>query len=446
MMFLQYALPGVWVPLLGRYLLAPQAEGGLGFTNTEVGLTMGLAASIGALTAPILAGQIADRHFSTERLMAVLLATAGIIMWVTAGQTAYAAWLGLSIMYGIAYTPTQMLSNSLAFAHMTDRNRQFPRVRVWGTIGWITVAWVFPMVWLQTDLAATWKPPFLVGKEIPGVTHHLVDALRAAGLIAFAYGLYCLTLPNTPPKRNAPRALAFVKALGLLRKPSFAVLVAAGLLIVPIHQIYFIQTSTFLARIGLRDADILPAMSLGQIGEILMMALLGMMLKRLGFRPVMFIGAMAYFARYALFGTTGLPVPLIIASQALHGVCFACFLATSYMYVDRLADEDIRHSAQQLFGIVVLGGGPVIGGWLNGRLAAWFTPAGGTLDYSRFWYTLSGIGLVAAILVVLLFREETTKKLPQNCGTPAPGRTNDRKVAQPGAAGPQPRAPLGNQP
>ena len=422
MMFLQYAVPGIWVPVLGRYLLAPQAEGGLGFSNAELGLVMGLAATIGALAAPLLVGQIADRWFSTERVMGVMLIAAGIIIYMTASQTEFGPWLILSIAYAIVYTPTMMLSNSLAFAHMTDPDRQFPRVRVWGTLGWVVVAWVFPMVWLQTGLGFTWKPPFLVGSEVVGVTSRLVDALRAAGIIAVCYGLYCLTLPNTPPKRKAAAPWAFLKAFGLFRKPSFVVLMVTGLLFLPIHQIYFMQTGTFLSRIGLRDADILPAMSLGQIGEIFMMIVLGMMLKRLGFRWVLVIGGAAYFLRYLIFGTPGLPVEVVVASQALHGVCFACFLAASYIYVDHLAEADIRHSAQQVFGLVIGGGGPILGGWLNGRLARWFGVAGiepGApvgIDYMAFWYVLAAIGLVATLGLALFFRSDIKAKAPE---TPA---------------------------
>jgi len=412
MMFLQYAVPGVWVPVLGRYLLAPQAEGGLGFSNYELGLVMGLAGTVGALAAPLLVGQIADRWFSTERVMGIMLIAAGVIKYVTAYQTGFWPWLGLSIGYAVVYTPTMMLSNSLAFAHMTDPDRQFPRVRVWGTLGWVVVAWVFPMVWLQTGLGFTWKPPFLVGTEVMGVTARLADALRAGGIVAICYGLYCFTLPSTPPKREATAPLAFLKAFGLFRRPSFAVLMVTGLFLLPIHQVYFMQTGTFLSSIGVRDSDILPAMSLGQIGEIFMMIVLGMMLKRLGFKWVLFIGAMAYFLRYAIFGTPGLPVEVIVASQALHGVCFACYLAAAYIYVDHLAEPDIRHSAQQVFGLVIGGGGPILGGWLNGRLASWFAvpaaepgaPAG--IDYMRFWYVLAAIGLVATVVLAVLFRSE----------------------------------------
>lgn len=406
MMFLQWAMFGLWVPAAGRLLRARVAEGGLGFTDAQVGWIIGISGTIGALLAPFIGGQIADRYIATERLMAGLLLVGGVLKWLTAYQTTFVAWLGLSVGAAIALSPTIALTNSLSFAHMTDPSSQFPRVRLWGTIGWIVPAWVFPMVWLQTDLHLIWKPPFLVGEQLPDVTHRLVDAFKVSGVLAIVYALYCLTLPHTPPKPQAAARLAVGKALRLLRWRSFAVLVAASLMVAGIHQVYFIQTSQFLTRMGLRDADIMPAMSIGQIAEIAMMAVLGLMLKRLGFRKVLAIGASAYVLRYALFGTTALPLGAMVVSQALHGVCFACFIATAFIYVNRLAEDDIRHSAQTVYGIL-LGAGPVIGGWLNGVFGLAATRPDYTVDYSAFWYRLALIGLAATVLVAVLFRDET---------------------------------------
>ena len=368
MMFLQYAVWGAWLPLAGRYLSASSKEGGLGFTGSQIGLILGLAGSIGAIASPFIAGQLADRYFRTERFLGCLLAVGGVVKWVTSSQTAFPAWLGLSIIYSVVYMPTLALSNSLAFAHLEDRDRQFPRVRVWGTIGWIAVSWIFPMLYLQSGLQLQAMPPFLVGPELASVTHRLADSLRFSALISWAYAIYCLFLPQTPPKRTGVEPLAFAKAFRLLREPSFAVLVAVSLPISVIHQIYFIQTPQFFSFLGLHDSQIGPAMTMGQFSEIAIMALLGLMLTRLGFRMVITLGALAYFVRYAIWSFPALPVEIQVASQALHGVCYACFFAAAYIYTDRVAPEDVRHSAQTVFGILILGGGPVLGGVLSGWL------------------------------------------------------------------------------
>ena len=409
MMFLQYALWGAWLPVTARYLSAGVAEGGLGFSGSEIGMILGLAGSIGAVAAPFIAGQIADRYFSTERILAALVIIGGVVKWITAYQTDYSAWLVLSIIYSVVYMPTLALSNSITFAHMKDPDSDFPKIRVWGTIGWIAASWAFPMIWLQTDLNFQWMPPFIVGPEVANVTSSLADALIFSGVISVTYGLFCFMLPNTPPKKDAVEKLAFKKAFALFNQTSFTILVVASLTVSIIHQIYFLQTGPFLSSIGLKDSQIGPAMTVGQFAEIAAMAYLGFFLKRFGFRKVIFLGVLAYAARYAVFGTVTLPIWIMVVSQAFHGICYAFFFAGAYIYVDKIADEDVRHSAQTVFGMIILGGGPVIGGWLSGYLQETFTQAG-LFDYSPFWYTLSAVGFITALFFGVMFREQVEEK------------------------------------
>ena len=409
MMFLQYALWGAWLPVTARYLSAGVAEGGLGFSGSEIGMILGLAGSIGAVAAPFIAGQIADRYFSTERILAALVIIGGVVKWITAYQTDYSAWLVLSIIYSVVYMPTLALSNSITFAHMKDPDSDFPKIRVWGTIGWIAASWAFPMIWLQTDLNFQWMPPFIVGSEVANVTSRLADALIFSGVISVTYGLFCFMLPNTPPKKDAVEKLAFKKAFALFNQTSFTILVVASLTVSIIHQIYFLQTGPFLSSIGLKDSQIGPAMTVGQFAEIAAMAYLGFFLKRFGFRKVIFLGVLAYAARYAVFGTVSFPIWIMVVSQAFHGICYAFFFAGAYIYVDKIADEDVRHSAQTVFGMIILGGGPVIGGWLSGYLQETFTQAG-LFDYSPFWYTLSAVGFVTALFFGVMFREQVEEK------------------------------------
>ena len=405
MMFLQYALWGAWLPLTARYLSASIAEGGLGFSGAQIGMILGLAGSIGAVAAPFIAGQFADRYFSTERVLAFLVLSGGLVKWYTATQTEYSAWLYLSIIYSVLYMPTLALSNSLAFSHIEDKENTFPKIRVWGTIGWIAASWAFPMIWLQQDLSFQLMPPFLSGPEVANVTARLADALKFSAMISVAYGVFCFMLPHTPPKADAVEKLAFKKAFSLFNNRSFLILVLASLGVSIIHQIYFLQTGPFLSAIGIKDSAIGPAMTIGQFAEIATMAYLGYFLKRLGFKKVITIGIMAYFARYAIFGTSFLPAWVMVISQAFHGFCFAFFFAAGFIYVDKLADDDVRHSAQTVFGIIIFGGGPVVGGWLSGKLQEINTVAG-TFDYSNFWYTLAGIGLVTAILFFSFFNTQ----------------------------------------
>ena len=405
MMFLQYALWGAWLPVTARYLSATISEGGLGFTGSEIGMILGLAGSIGAIAAPFIAGQIADRYFSTERVLAILVTAGGAVKWITAYQTEYGAWLILSILYSVLYMPTLALSNSITFSHIDDQENNFPKIRVWGTIGWIVASWVFPMIWLQQNLHFQWMPPFIVGSEVANVTSRLADALKFSGLISLSYGAFCFLLPHTPPKRNAVEKLAFKKAFELFKEASFTILVVASLAVSIIHQIYFLQTGPFLSHIGILDSQIGPAMTIGQFAEIITMAYLGFFLKRLGFHKVISIGIAAYCVRYAIFGTESFPVWVMVISQAFHGFCYAFFFAAAYIYVDKIADEDVRHSAQTVFGIIILGGGPVIGGWLSGYLQNVYT-VNGIFDYSSFWYILSIIGLATTLFFYFLFQNQ----------------------------------------
>ena len=388
------------------------AEGGLGFTGSQIGMILGLAGSIGAVLAPFIAGQIADRYFSTERILAFLVTAGGVVKWITSYQTEYSAWLVLSIIYSVLYMPTLALSNSITFAHIDNQENDFPKIRIWGTIGWIVASWIFPMIWLQTNLNFQWMPPFIVGAEVPNVTSRLADALKFSGLISITYGAFCFLLPHTPPKKDATEKLAFKKAFGLFRFSSFTTLVIASLAVSVIHQIYFLQTGPFLSHIGILDSQIGPAMTIGQFAEILTMAYLGFFLKRLGFKKVITIGVAAYFMRYAIFGTESFPVWVMVASQAFHGFCYAFFFAAAFIYVDKLADEDVRHSAQTVFGIIILGGGPVIGGWLSGYLQNMYTVEN-IFNYSNFWYTVSAIGLVTMVFFYALFREQLVQREPQ---------------------------------
>jgi len=426
MMFLQYAVWGIWLPVLATYLQSPIADGGLGFTSGQVGWIIGLAGSIGAASAPFIAGQFTDRYFSTEKFLAVLLVLGGIVKIITAYQDTFVAWLVLSIVYSVLYMPTLSLTNVMAFAHLDNPDREWPRIRVMGTFGWIAASWLFPMIWLQSDLQFQALPPFFVGTEAPDATARLVDTLKVSGVLSILYATFCLLLPNTPPRKEGVEKLAFKKAFSLFSHRSFAILVLASLPISVIHQIYFMQTGPFFEnQLGLLVTYIAPAMTVGQFAEIGVMVFLGVFLVRLGFRWTIALGGFAYFARYAIWGLISMQdaagpsvdaagqfvwtIPLMIGvfSQLLHGVCYACFFASAYMYVDRIADADIRNSAQTVFGIIILGAGPMLAGPFLGILGSVFGEAGVVTDFAGMWFTLAAIALITTVLVGFAFEDET---------------------------------------
>ena len=410
MMFLEYAVRGFWLPWAPVFLTANIDEGGLGFSEQQKSWTLGTALAIGAIASPFVAGQVADRWFATQRFMGVLLVLGGITKIVTGYQTSFEAWLGLSIVYAVLFMPTLGLSNSLAMSHLTDPKRQFPSIRVWGTIGWIAVLWLFPVLWLTSNVELQSLPPFFTGDRVPNAAGRMLDSVKVAGVVAVLYGVFSLCLlPHTPPKRG-PAGFAFVGAIRVFSRGSLRVLAVATLAISIVHFVYFLQAAKFLRAIGLADAYITPAMSIGQFAEIGTMAALGLLLKRLGFRTILLTGAACYALRYLIFGLhEHLPIEVIVTSQALHGPCFACFYAGSFIYVDRLSPPDVRHSAQTLFALIAFGIGPLASSMLDGTLATTCRVSqlkDAPIDYSVYWLITGAIGLIGVGLMAAFFRDE----------------------------------------
>lgn len=406
MMFLQYAVWGVWLPYLANYLTAAKDVGGLGFTNSQVGWILGLAGSIGAVSAPFLAGQIADRFLNAEKYLGLLLIVGGALKFSTYYIHDFRTFLIVSVLYSVAYMPTLALTNSIAFAHLKNPERDFPPVRTWGTIGWIVASNAFPLLWLQTQLHGTALPPFVAGVEKANATALIGDCLRVAGGISVLYGLWALVfLPRTPPTRSVESPLAFAKAFSLLKHPGFLVVTLAALPISMVHQVYFIRTAPFLSHIGFSQAHIGPVMSIGQFAEIGVLAVLGMFLAKLGYKRVLTIGAMAFATRYALFAIFSDPgqqsMWAVGSAMVLHGLCYGCFFAGAYVYVDRVASADIRHSAQTVFGIIILGFGPVLAGLYNEWLDR-FSAAGTAWD--KIWWVQAAIAAACGLLVLAAFR------------------------------------------
>lgn len=410
MMFLEFAVKGLWFPLASVFLTASVADGGLGFSETEKGKIIAIPFAIGAILSP-LAGQLCDRFFPAQKTLAVLLIATGALMAVTAEQTTYVAWLFLGTTFAILYVPTVSVTNSLAMSHLKDPKTEFPKVRVWGTIGWIVVAWVFPMIWLQHDLKWQWLPPFLKGTEHADVTARMIDSLTVAGVVAIAYGIFCwVALPDTPPSRDKGKKFAPGDVLALLKRPSFSIVIGVSLVIAMVHMFYFFQMGAFLVAAGLDRADVMPAMSLGQFSEIVVMALLGFFLKKFGFRWCMAFGAFCFAVRYGIFGFTGLPVAVYVAAQLLHGFCFACFFAAAFIYVDRISPREVRHSAQTLYTMVMFGLGPILATQLNSYLAGIADTEAGKLTlegFGLYWRIAAVVALVSAVVFALFFRDET---------------------------------------
>lgn len=404
MMFLQYAVWGVWLLFLPNYLGAAPDKGGLGFSGGQIGWILGLAGSIGAVAAPFIAGQVADRYMNAERALAILLLTGGIVKIVTAYVHGYWLFLALSVAYSVLYMPTLALTNSAAMANLDDPERKFPLVRSLGTLGWIVSSSLFPYIWLSAVSADGTL-------DAAENTRRVADSLIVSGVIAIFYAGFCLwCLPKTPPKKSVEHPLAFAGAFALLRHRGFLVVTLAGLPISMIHMAYFFRITPFLTdavEVPLKWTGLI--LSLGQWSELVFLALLALFIKRVGYKWVLAIGGLGYVVRFAIFASTD-SIALVALAQTLHGVCYGCFFAGAYLYVDRVAPADIRHSAQTVFAIIMLGLGPILAGFYNQFFDRYTLPRlvdGEILvgqSYVEFWWVQSAVAVICTLFLAVAFR------------------------------------------
>lgn len=412
MMFLQFAVYGLWLPIAGRFLKAdPVTEGGLGFSDAQVGWIIGLAASLGAICSPFVT-QFADRHFPAQRFLGVLMICAGLLKLITVTQTSFTAWLVLSILFAMLFMPAAAICSALAMRHLSNPTQQFPRVRLWSTVGWISVAWFFPLLALKTNVEFRWLPPFFAGDDVELVAAEMLTSVRWSGMLAIGYGVLAFfLLPHTPPLQSAGKRFAVLEAFAMLRQPTFCVLLLVVLLLSITHVNYFVQMSSFLRVVGLDDAYTMPAMSLGQVAELSMYVLLGSLLTKFGFRRMLLMGILAFVLRFSLHASTDLPIWCQVVGQAFHGVCYAFFFTTSMIYVDRIAPSNVRNSAQSVFNFVFYGVGPLLAVQINSQLAHAFGSDGGlnAAGYRMYWYAMASIACVALVIMWAFFRDQTTQ-------------------------------------
>ena len=387
MMFLQYAIWGAWAPVLSAYLLDD-----LELTGTQVGFLYALL-PLATIVAPFIGGQVADRYFATERVIAALQLVGAVMLFAASRTSDYAALMGVMLVYCLAYAPTLALTNSIAMANLRDSGAEFGRIRVWGTIGWI-VAGLALSGWRTLAVAVpSW-----------GMRG---DTLVLAGVASAVMGLHALWLPHTPPRREGVDPWAFLASMRLLRDRDFAVFMAISFVVATELQFYYVLTAPFLVseRIGLTAASVSGVMVIAQIAEIFVMAfLLSVALQRLGIRRTIALGVIAWPVRYVIFAI-GTPAWLVIASLSLHGFCYVFFFVAAFLYVDRVAPPDIRASAQSLIAIVTLGIGSFIGSIFAGWVQSVFE-TGGRTDWTAVFLVPCAITVLCAIAYLTLFRDD----------------------------------------
>jgi nucleoside transporter len=336
-------------------------------------------------------GQAADRLISTEKLLAVCHVIGGTAMLALATQQSFWPFFTLMLLYQLAYIPTMSLTNAIAFHHLADARNDFGKVRMWGTIGWIAASWPFVFI--------------LAGKSGAELHDALGSIFIVAGVASYALAALSLTLPATPPAAASATRNAPLQAIRLLAAPAMLVLFIVTFIDALVHQCYFQWTSPFLERAGLAANWIMPAMSIGQIAEIVTMAGLGAVLRRLGWRTTMAVGVAAHAARFFVY-SLGDPLWLMVAVNVVHGMCYAFFFAAVYIFVDERFPKDSRASAQGLFNLLILGLGPFVGSLLWGALGDRFRTDGGAVDFERLFLVPAWLGVAATLLLLIGFHPD----------------------------------------
>lgn len=383
-MFLQYSVPGAYIPLFSLRLQE------LGFTPLQIGWTCATQA-LASLIAPLVAGQVADRWVPAQRCLTVCAFLSGLLLWHLAGLSEPGAVFAASFAVWLLMGPAMMLGVALSFTHLADPQREFGRVRMWGTVGWVVPGLALGY-WFS-------DPAWLAGLHPGASGSELADAIRLAGLLAFTLAAYSVTLPHTPPQRRTGHWLAPLAAVRLLSGRNFAVFTAGAFGVCATLPFTAQVTPLLLAHLGFARAWLSPILTVAQSMEIVSLGMLPLLLSRLGTRGTMLLGLGAW-ATALLMLTIGWPPGLVVGSLALNGLCISCYIVAGQVFVNSRARGDIRASAQAL--LTVLNGigmlmGNLLVGWVRRQTEG---------QFATTFAVGAAIALLLAIGFCAGFREE----------------------------------------
>ena len=416
MMVLEFFIWGAWLPLIFGYLPS------LGFTPGQQSLILN-AFPVASIVGMFFSNQWADRKFNPEKFLAFSHLIGGLAILGCGFTKEFLPFFLLMLVHCLLYVPTISITNSIAFANMKNPEKEFGIVRMGGTVGWILAAWPFTFIFVNWAAVDAAHPAGLVDWLGKALANPLTgDAAKAAtkwtfivaGLASLALAAFSLTLPRTAKKpavaAGTVEKLAWLEALKLLKHPFILVLWLVTLADSFVHNCYFSWTGVFLGTpvkdggVGIAANWIAPIMSIGQVAEILTMFVLGATLKKFGWRTTMIVGILGHAARFAVYAFMPQSASAIILIQVLHGVCYAFFFATVYIFVDAYFPKDIRSSAQGLFNLQILG----LGALLAFSICPWlmqdiYTKAG-VIDFKGLFLVPFATASIAAIGLALFFR------------------------------------------
>ncbi len=386
MMFVQYFIWGCWAPTLGNFMSTPEVN---------MGELINWAYSLGpisAIIAPFFLGMIADRFFDSEKVLGVLCLIAGVAMIAMPGYAGTSLFLPLLFLHAICYFPTLGLTASLAFHHMTNQEKEFPVVRVFGTIGWVAAG-------------------FLIGKFL--MADFEATPLYIAGGASIFLGFYSFTLPLTPPpakgQKSSWREILGVDALKELRTPSFMVFLFSAMMIFIAFGTYFPYAPRYLATVGFSNPSF--EMAFGQASEVIFMLLIPFFFVRLGIKWMLMLGMLAWVTRFTIFSGAAIDGTywVIMIGILIHGICYDFFFVTGQIYIDKKTSPAIRGQVQGLLILLTQGVGFLMGTQLSGYFVNSFGE-GGTLTtegWRLFWGIFAAATLIFTVIFYFLFKDDT---------------------------------------
>ena len=404
MMFLQFFIWGAWYVTIGNFMAA---QGMADLTHWPYTVN-----PIAAIVAPFFLGLVADRFFATEKVLGTLHILGGLIMFAVPQATSSpTTFILLLLLYNMCYMPTLGLSNSLAFHNIEDQEKQFPMIRVFGTVGWIVAGLFIGFVLGQ-----------LSGDELPDRTPLPIYTTAIASIVL---GIYSFTLPHTPPsaagERVSVRSIVGLDALQQLGSRSFYVFIACSFLVCIPLAAYYNFAPIFVANAiydqGTTNAltGLLPnpssLMSLGQMSEVVFMLLMPLFFARLGVKWMLAIGMVSWILRYALFamGAPDAVFWMVATGILLHGICYDFFFVTGQIYVDKMSTAACRGQAQGFLVLVTYGLGMFVGAQIAGSLFNSFLGDASALTLDRwfsFWLVPAGFAFAVLLIFVMTFRDE----------------------------------------
>jgi nucleoside transporter len=381
MMFLQYFIWGSWYVTMGTYMGEHLKSSGV-----QIGAAYS-ALAIATMISPFFVGLIADRFFAAQKLMGVLHLVGAGLLFIATKITGNTAFYWIIVMYSLMYMPTIALSNNVAFSQMSDPGKQFPWIRVFGTLGWIAAG-------------------ILIGKLAIEKTS---STFTMAAAVSAALGLISFILPNTPPKGKTTDASAS-KALGseafvlLKNKPYLLFFIAAILVCIPL-SFYYGFANPFLNELQFGNAA--SKMTLGQVSEAVFILAIPFLFYRIGVKNMLLMGMTAWILRYICFayGNTGDNTWMLYAGIILHGICYDFFFVTGYMYTEKKAGEKIKNAAQGLFTFATYGLGMFIGTWVSGVVVDKYK-IGELHDWKSIWFVPAIIAIGVFVYFILFFKEK----------------------------------------